>query len=74
MLAGCEKMMRSDEFWDGAFVDLGIERGVWDAALVTARSRTIRVHGPFFHHHLYKFSTSAIKFKFGISFRLGFCL
>jgi hypothetical protein len=74
MLARCEKMMRSDEFWDDAFVDMGIERGVWNAALVTAPSRTICVHGPFFHHHLYIFSTSIIKVKFVINFRLGFCL
>ena len=63
MLAGCEKMVRSDEFWDGAFVDMGIEQGVWDAALVTAPSRTICIHGPFFHHHLYKFSTCTIQVK-----------
>jgi hypothetical protein len=74
MLAGCEKMMRSVEFWDGDFVDMGIERGVWDAALVTAPSRTIRIHGPFFHHHLYIFPTSTIKDKFVVNFRLGFCL
>ena len=67
-------MMRSDEFLVGAFVGMGIERGVWNAALVTAPSRTIRVHGPFFHHYLYKFSTSIIKVKFVINFSLGFCL
>lgn len=38
--------MRSDEFWDGAFVDMGIERGLWYAALVTVHSRTVRVHPP----------------------------
>jgi hypothetical protein len=64
--------MRSDEFWDGAFVDMGIERGVWYAALVTASSRTTRVHDSFFHHHLYKFSISIIKVKFVINFRLVF--
>ena len=74
MLAGCEKMMRSDEFWDGAFVVMGIERGVWDAALVTFPSRTVRVHGPLFHHHLCKFCSSIIKVKFVVNFRLGFCL
>jgi hypothetical protein len=72
MLAGCE--MISDEFWDGAFVDMGIERGVCNAALVTAPSRTLRVHGPFFHHRLYKFSISIIKAEFVIYFSLGFCL
>jgi len=74
MLAGFEKLMRSDEFWDGAFVDMGIERGVWDAALLTVPSRTIRIRGPFFHHHLYKFPTYTIKDKFVVIFRLGFCL
>jgi hypothetical protein len=40
----CEKMMRSDDFWDGAFVDMGIERGVWDAA----PSRTLPIIIPSF--------------------------
>lgn len=60
----CEKMMRSDDFWDGAFLDMGIERGVWDAA----PSRTLRIYHPFFHHHLYKFSTLTIKVKFVLNF------
>lgn len=40
----CEKMMRSDDFWDGAFVDMGIERGVWGAA----PSRTLPIIIPSF--------------------------
>jgi len=73
-VAGCEKMVRNDEFWDGSFVDMGIERGVWDVALVAATYRTVRIHGPLFHHHLYKFPSSTIKDEFVVNFRLGFCL
>jgi hypothetical protein len=39
MLVGW-KMMRSDKFLEGAYVDMENEQGVWDAVLVTALSRT----------------------------------
>jgi hypothetical protein len=65
-------MMICNEFWDGAYVDVENDWGVWDAALVTAPSRTISIHGPFFSHNLYTFSTSTINVVFVITFWLGF--